>query len=136
VKGKVLTAEEVFSRDNVVLTNQVNMTKEKQRLFKSDKEKLSSKEIRLKNNIKSRRKVPPSLIYEIVSFAQQNPKVSVKSVLDTFQNKHPNLTLAMTKNYCAGKIILFDDEFPIGNATFEEYQVVKDELVTRKTEVK
>jgi hypothetical protein len=125
VHGKVLTMEELISGEKIV----ENLDKDiEQDAYNQTLSTLNNNARGLMKSVIARRKVKPITILKVMEMKYQNKDALLTSIFAKLKNEDDNLTMAMVKNYCHGKVSMFEPEFPIAHFTWSEYQKIAHAL--------
>jgi len=126
-KGKILTKDELTNEEKIVaLLEQKHQVKAEVKAAIANGK--SSKALGLEKSVKGRRKLPVEVILQIMESKIKNPDQSVRDVLSIYKNQYPAITEWMVKNYHNGKILMFENEFPIATYTWEDFQRMQKSL--------
>lgn len=127
-RGRVLTLAELDD-ENLIRQRAEENKAQKKRLEESKVLNLTQKELCVKNGAKSRRKVPIELIVQIMKYKYENQNTKdANDVFKMFKDQNSSLSLAMVKNYVKGKIMIFQEEFPVDGITFQEFDLIHASL--------
>lgn len=126
-KGKILLKEEL-SNEELVTSMLEAKHKQKEIVQEAVAKGKSSKEVGYEHSIKGRRKLPVDLIIHIMRDKYNNRELMPKAATATYQQVNEKVTEAMVKKYFNGDLVMFENEFPVGDCTWEEFTRMKTEL--------
>lgn len=119
IHGKILTMDEILSGDKIIK----NLDKAiEDYVYNETLAGMSNNEKGIMKSAIARRKVKPLTILKVMEMKCNDDNCLLTTILSKIKNDDDNLTMPMLKNYCHGKVSMFEHEFPIAHFTWTEYQ--------------
>ena len=95
---------------------------------KSQATKESNVELGIEKSAIGRRKFPPAVIIEIISYKKKHPRDSVPTIVKHFKPIYPEISVDIVQNNFARKARLYESEFPVNvdgvEWSFEDYEAL------------
>jgi predicted XRE-type DNA-binding protein len=125
IKLNKLVKTTEFNEDNI----KENIIKKKEK--KENQEKLSNEEKiieKSRNLSKGKRQFEKHLIIDVLICKKNNQYTSVDDIRNILQKQRIELSKPQINNILVGKTLLFEDEFPINNINYIDYNELLEEV--------